>query len=174
MNENSQHTIDRRVIERYTDQPARLPTDVRVAIEDAWNGRPVQLYALVDLDAGMRLQEAWLALGPAEIAVATRHGGDWAVHSFPRSRVEAIRETPGLSGSTLVFLGRPDEPALGIVRYTHRQRRAVENVRFVLAQELEGRTVPVSDGTGCRSVSASWPRHSLRPSASCRPTWPGT
>lgn len=157
MNENSQHTIDRRVIERYTDQPARLPTDVRVAIEDAWNGRPVQLYALVDLDAGMRLQEAWLALGPAEIAVATRHGDDWAVHSFPRSRVEAIRETPGLSGSTLVFLGRPDEPALGIVRYTHRQRRAVENVRFVLAQELEGRTVPVSDGDSEYAASVAAP-----------------
>ena len=69
----------------------------------------------------------------------------WSVDSFPRRRIEAIRETPGLSGSTLTFLAEPDEPALAVVRYTHRQRRAVENVRFVLEQELEGRSVPMSD-----------------------------
>jgi ATP-binding cassette subfamily B protein len=145
MGKEPSNTIDLRIIERYTDQPVRMPVDVRTAIEGAWGGRPVQLYALLDLDAGMQLTEAWLALGGERVAIAKRDGGEWEVRSFSRSRVEAIRETPGLSGSTLTFLGAPDEPALAAVRYTHRQRRAVENVRFVLEQELEGRSVPVVD-----------------------------
>ena len=61
-------TIDRQIIERYTDQPVRMPSEVRDAIEGAWGGRPVQLYALADLDAGLRLSEAWLALGDGFLA----------------------------------------------------------------------------------------------------------
>ncbi len=147
MSREHQSTIDRRIVERYTDQPARMPAEVRAAIEGAWGGRPVQLYAMVDLDPGLRLTEAWLALGEDAVAVA-RQGDGWEVRSFLRTAVEAVRESPGLSGSTLTFLGAPDEPALAVVRYTHRQRRAVENVRFVIEQELEGRSVPASDPDG--------------------------
>ncbi len=138
-------TIDRQIIERYTDQPVRMPVEVRSAIEGAWGGRPVQLYALADLDAGMRLSEAWLALGDQALALAHEHDGEWVVTSVPRSRVTALRETPGLSGSALTFLGEPNDPALMLVRYTHRQKRAMENVRFVVEQELKGDEVPVAD-----------------------------
>ena len=94
MIEHNEQTMDRRIIERYTDQPARMPSDVRTAIEGAWGGRPVQLYALLDLDAGMRLSEAWLALGETEVAIAKREGVEWTVQSFARKRIEAIRESP--------------------------------------------------------------------------------
>jgi ATP-binding cassette subfamily B protein len=137
--------VDRQIIARYTDQPERMPPQVRRTIEDAWEGRPVQLYAMADLDAGMRLCEAWLALGPEELAIARRGAAGWDVHSFPRRRVTAVREAAGLSGSTLSFLAEPGEPPLGVVRYTHRQRRAVENVRFVVEQELEGRRIGLVD-----------------------------
>ena len=40
---------DQRIIERYLDQPARLPGDVRVSGESALDG-PVRLYAMIDLD----------------------------------------------------------------------------------------------------------------------------
>ena len=141
----SDSTMDRQIIARYTDQPDRMPAEVRRAIEGEWDGRPVQLYALADLDAGMRLSEAWLALGPEELAVARGGGTGWDVHSVPRRRISAVRETPGLSGSTLAFLAEPGEPPLLVVRYTHRQRRAVENVRFVIEQELEGRRIGLVD-----------------------------
>jgi ATP-binding cassette subfamily B protein len=137
--------MDQEIIDRYTDQPARMPAEVRAAIEDAWGGRPVQLYALTDLDAAFRLTEVWLALGVSHVALARRSRDDWVVTSFARSAVEAVRESPGLSGNTLTFLGEPDEPALGVVRYTHRQRRSVENVRFVVEQDLEGRSVAAAD-----------------------------
>ena len=57
------HHMDREIINRYTDQPAQLPAELRSAIEAEWGGSPVQLYALADLDAGLRLAESWVALG---------------------------------------------------------------------------------------------------------------
>ena len=42
---------DRRIIERYTDQPEALPASIRRAVESRMDGDPVQLYALADLDA---------------------------------------------------------------------------------------------------------------------------
>lgn len=157
MSQNESRTIDAEIVERYTDQPAAMPPAVRAAIEGAWGGRPVQLYALLDLDAGLRLSEAWLALGPDAVAVAEERDGSWAVRSFERARLEGVLEAPGLSGNTLTFLGAPDDPALAIVRYTHRQRRAVENVRFVLEQELEGRTVPETDADREYAASIAGP-----------------
>ena len=41
---------DLEIIRRYTDQPDRLPAELRRRIEQRWGGDPVQLYALADLD----------------------------------------------------------------------------------------------------------------------------
>jgi ATP-binding cassette subfamily B protein len=133
-----------------------MPGTVRAAIEDAWGGRPVLLYALTDLDAGMRLAEVWLALGPEAMALARKKDRGWAVESITRDRIRKLNDTPGLSGNTLTILGEAGEAALAVVRYTHRQRRAVENVRFVLEQGLEGRSVPETDPDEeyARSVAA--------------------
>src|SRR5437762_6912594 len=93
--------LDDHIIERYTAQPTRLPAELRRQIEHAWQGAPVQLYALADLDQSLRLAETWLALGPRHIAVATRDSGGWDVRSIERSSIEAVREAPGLSANTL-------------------------------------------------------------------------
>src|SRR5207248_10846979 len=60
---------------------------------------------------------------------------------------EALREAPGLSANTLSSLGSPGEPALLLVRYTHRQRRTFENLRFILEEQLEvgAREIPAVD-----------------------------
>jgi len=116
--------LDDHIIARYTDQPARLPAELRQKIEHAWQGAPVQLYALADLDQSLRLTDAWLVLGPRHIAVAKRDSEGWEVRSIERSGIEAVREAPGLSANTLTILGTPGEPALALLRYTHRQRRA--------------------------------------------------
>jgi ATP-binding cassette, subfamily B, bacterial len=126
--------LDDQIIARYTAQPARLPAELRREIETAWQGAPVQLYALADLDQSLRLTEAWLALGPRHVAVARQNNGRWEIRSFERRLIQAVREAPGLSANTLTILGTPDEPALALVRYTHRQRRAFENIRFVLEE----------------------------------------
>jgi len=138
--------LDDQIIGRYLGQPLRLPADLRRQIEAAWDGAPVQLYALSDLNHTLRLAESWMALGPSHVAVARRAaGGPWEVQSVARARIEAVREAPGLSANTLTLLGAPGEPALALVRYTHRQRRAFENIRFVLEEQLEGREIAPVD-----------------------------
>ena len=48
----------------------------------------------------------------------------------------------------LTILGAPGEPALAVLRYTHRQRRAIENIAFLLREQIEGRLVPPGDSGG--------------------------
>ena len=138
---------DLEIVARYTDQPATLPPRIRSEIEKGWGDEPVQLYAMVDLDPSMRLVQNWLALGPRHVAVArvASDGGEPELQSFERSRIRELCETPGLSCNVLSILGEPGEPALAVVRYTHRQRKAVENIAFVLERQLEGAEVPTPD-----------------------------
>src|SRR2546428_8582357 len=92
--------LDDHIIARYTAQPTRLPAELRRQIEHAWQGAPVQLYALADLDQSLRLTEAWLALGPRHIAVAKRESAGWKAQSVGPSRIAAVPPTPGLSAHT--------------------------------------------------------------------------
>src|SRR5207248_1413193 len=132
---------------RYTDQPPRLPAELRRQIEASWHGAPVQLYAFADLDHALRLTQVWVALGPGQLSVArpVDGGARWEIDSVERARIQAVREAPGLSASTLTLLGRPGDPPLAVLRYSHRQRRAYENLKFVLEEALEGRAVTAPD-----------------------------
>ncbi len=139
-------TQDTRIIECYTDQPAHMPADLRRRIEDRWDGEPVQLYALADLDDSMSLTRRWFALGPSKAATASqRDDGSWRIDSFERRDVESVREIPGLSSTVLLVLGPAGEAPLATLRYTHRQRRAMENLRFVLEEQIEGRETGHAD-----------------------------
>ncbi|MCG8469384.1 MAG: hypothetical protein MJB57_14455, partial [Gemmatimonadetes bacterium] len=143
------HQQDTEIIRRYTDQPARLPVDLRRQIEGEWGGAPVYLYALADLDPRLRLAETWFVLGRELVALARRAEPDgWRIEHVDRARVRAVRDAPGLSGSVLTLLGAPGEPALARIRFTHRQRRAVENLKFVLEDAIERRErgEPARDG----------------------------
>jgi ATP-binding cassette subfamily B protein len=128
---------DQQIIERYLGQPAWLPDSVRSAGEAALGG-PVRLYAMVDLDEDMSLTERWALLGDRRVALV---GPSGTVEAFDRSEIRGVREEGGLSSTLLHVLAAEGEPPLAELRYTHRQRRAVENLRFVLEQRLEGRSV---------------------------------
>jgi ATP-binding cassette subfamily B protein len=133
---------DLEIVRRYTDQPERLPDPVRREIERALKGEPILLYALVDLDASLRLSSTWIALSPGRVAVA-REGEP--VECFERSRVRELRDSGGLSCNRLALLGDEDTRPLALLRYTQRQRKAIENIAFVLEQEIAGREVPRTD-----------------------------
>jgi ATP-binding cassette subfamily B protein len=136
--------MNHEIISRYIRQPARLPDALRDALAGEWDGQPIQLYALVDLDEALKLHESWLALGAKHVAVARKQGGAWHIDSVERSDVRAIRDVPGLSANTLLILGDDNAPLI-VVRYTQRQRAAVENIRFVLDEALTGRSVALDD-----------------------------
>lgn len=148
---------DRRIIERYTDQPVAMPRELRRAIERRTDGDPVQLYALADLDEGLRLTETWVALGPRQVVVVRPRPGRAAFRTFERSRIRQVRLEPGLSCNTLHFLGDDTEPSLARVRFTHRQRRAMENIQFVVERALEGAQVPEADADRVYAESVAAP-----------------
>lgn len=63
------------------------------------------------------------------------------VQRIDRARVSRIREVRGLSCTTLSLLdgaGAAGAPLVSL-SYTHRQRRTIENIRFVLEQQIAGR-----------------------------------
>jgi ATP-binding cassette subfamily B protein len=145
---DSTHDEHIQIISRYTDQPDRLPAELRRRIEDEWGGKPVQLYAVVDLDSSLRLSQTWVALGPDHIATVSpgTNGSPPRIRSFDRSRIRKLRERPCLSCTVLTFVSdAEDEPVLAVVRYTHRQRRAMENIKFVVEQQIAGHSVEGAD-----------------------------
>ena len=137
---------DLQIVARYTDQPTQLPPELRHAIEKRWDGEPVQLYAMSDLDPSMRLSRIWLALGKEHVAIAREPSiGEPEIQSFERSQIRDLTETPGLSCNVLSIMGGPGEPALAVLRYTQRQRKAIENIAFVIERQLEGVEIPTPD-----------------------------
>src|SRR5437879_5470872 len=153
------HNLDTEIVARYTDQPPRLPAELRRQIEASWHGAPVQLYAFADLDHALRLTQVWVALGPGQLSVARplERGDQWEIESVERAHIQAVREAPGLSASTLTILRRPGDPPLAVLRYSHRQRRAFENLKFVLEEALEGRAVAAPDADQEYAASVAGP-----------------
>ena len=127
------------MITRYTDQPVRMPNDVRKQIETLWKGEKIQLYAMADLDDSMKFVCKWIALGSSKIAIIepSNNCGDVNINIFQRSQVKAIWETPGLSCTILTLLADNNQPALATLRYTNRQRKAMENIKFILQQKVD-------------------------------------
>src|SRR5690349_473701 len=151
--------LDHEIVARYTDQPARLPAGLRRRIETSWHGAPVQLYALADLDHALRLTQVWVALGPDQLAVARPLDGHdrWEITTVARARIQAVREAPGLSANTLTILGRASDPPLAALRYSHRQRHAFENLKFVLEEAIAGRQVAPPDADAAYAASVARP-----------------
>src|SRR5437763_16165175 len=117
------HNLDTEIVARYTDQPPRLPAELRRQIEASWHGAPVQLYAFADPDHALRLTQVWVALGPGQLSVARplERGDQWEIESVERAHIQAVREAPGLSASTLTILGRPGDPPLAVLRSEERR-----------------------------------------------------
>jgi len=166
---------DARIIRRYTNQPAQMPAGLRDRIEAAWGDRPVQLYALADLNERMELDQTWVALGSDHVAVATEANGVFdgngkpeAIRSFERARIKSVRETPGLSCTVMTILGESHEPALAVLRYTHRQRRAMENVKFVIQEAIAGNRVEAKDPDRLYAESVAQPIREAQASVSAK------
>jgi ATP-binding cassette subfamily B protein len=131
------------IFDRYLDQPATLPTEVRRRIERACKGEIIQLYALADLDASLRLCQTWVTLTANYLAVsriADQHI-DENIRVIPRSLVEKVSEQPGLSCTIAHFLQRNMEYPFTTIRFSHRQRGAIGHLLYVLDQQLQGRTL---------------------------------
>jgi ATP-binding cassette subfamily B protein len=155
---------DFELIDLYTDQPSRLPAEQRAAVARATTEEPIA-YALVDLDASLRLAVGWLALTPRFVVLIP--AGQSAI-ARPRSALSACSIDRGLSCNTLriefdaslAATARDGEEAPELercppllARYTQRQRSAVEK----LVAALEGDTAadaPATPADADRSYAA--------------------
>ncbi|MBC8465688.1 ABC transporter ATP-binding protein [bacterium] len=132
---------------RYTDQPESMPEDLRRKIEKHWDGHLIQLYAMADLNPSMKLSQIWVALGQDNLVVVRKdEEGEDLLNNISISQIKSLRETPGLSNTTLSFLEEPGEAPLAVLRYTHRQRHAIEKIKFIIKQRIKGREVEHDKG----------------------------
>lgn len=115
-------------VQRYTRQSADLPRPVRQAL--AAGGEPVLIFALADLDSALRQGATWIAVTASRV-----HGfaadGTPAFPAIPRTAVKTVRVEQGLSCNHFYIQGG-EGPALAHVRYSHRQRPAMEGVKYLL------------------------------------------
>lgn len=137
---------NRRLIERYLDQPEALPPDIRAMVEGGPDRDAVQYYALADLDSRLHITAEWLIVTDRTLSLF-REGvdGTWERTRIDRTSVDGVHERPGLSCRVITFIAKDASPLLTI-RFTHRQRKAMEIVKFILEQKPED--TASSDATG--------------------------
>jgi ATP-binding cassette subfamily B protein len=136
-----------------------LPVALRSQIERQIDGQPVQLYALADLDLSMQLCEIWVVLSQDHLVIA-ESVDDSSHYDFKIINLESIgtvRETTGLSCSSLLIGGPTDDTRLAILRYSHRQRRAMENIRYLLDQRIAGCDIQPEDADQVYASSITQP-----------------
>jgi len=144
---------DSDIIERYTDQPSRLPESLRRAIVDQQTtdtAPSIVAYALSDLDERLALARSWLVLSTSEVVLAKeRANGSHELTRFARAGLAKVELSSGLSCHVLRVYG--ESPAVGSasplceLRFTHRQRRCMEGIAFLLEQVAGGKPLEARD-----------------------------
>ena len=152
---------NRSLIDRYTEQPSTLPEAIRSEVEALFGGGAegvIQLYAFADLNAQLKLDGQWICLGAHYVALSKElDPGDIDTQLVARSKIQHVREIPGLSCTTLILEGDADEAPLLKIRYSHRQQQSISGIVFVLKQALEGASYATPDADDHYADSGATP-----------------
>ena len=148
---------NRELIDYYTDQPSALPDWLREKIDGMWGSAAVQFYALADLDEAMKLGHTWVVLSGDQVTLAQTNGDGTCkeLRSFERSRVKATHQRVGLSCMVLTLEGADGEAPLAQLRYTHRQRRSMESLKYILDQQAKGEEAGLGDADEVYAAAVS-------------------
>jgi ATP-binding cassette subfamily B protein len=133
---------DQALIARFLDQPVALPESLSQKLSA--HQERVRLYALADLNPQSKDRDAWLILTDKGIVEADEANPVTSWKRADRSSIRAVREASGLSGGWLGFYDG-DGLLLAEARFSNRQKRSFEQLRFMVQQELDGRTPPTPD-----------------------------
>ncbi|RYZ01464.1 MAG: ABC transporter ATP-binding protein [Myxococcales bacterium] len=139
MSSEQRHFDDHDILERYTDQPRTLPERVRRLVRG-----DLVSYALSDLNETLRFAQTWLVLSNAELLVATKESRPDRV---ARAQLGKVELSSGLSCHVLRVYRKGSEQAAPLVelRFTHRQRRGMEGLAFLLEQAAAGQPLTARD-----------------------------
>ena len=133
--ENEGMLTDEGLISKTLQQPAVIPEEVSAKVEELWLADQIFLYAMVDLDEGLNLRASWVVLGQKRLAIARLTEDDiWAIQDIQRSEIHDVVESPGLSAFRVEIKMSHGSVVL---RYTHRQKRAVGHLLYMIKQEVE-------------------------------------
>jgi ATP-binding cassette, subfamily B, bacterial len=130
---------DHVILQRYTDQPSSLPERVRRLVRG-----DLVSYALSDLDEALCFSRTWLVLSNAELLLAPHSG---RLVRVSRAELGKVELSTGLSCHVLRVYrkGGEQSPPLVDLRFTHRQRRSMEGLAFLLEQAAQGKPLEARD-----------------------------
>ncbi len=118
-------------IRHYTQQPAALPDALLREITTVSPGDPVLLYGLADLDGALAQRHTWVVLTRDCLYLAD--GVSLSISArIARDSIGEVQSVTGLSCSQLFLLGRAGGEALAHLHYSHRQRHAMEGIKYLL------------------------------------------
>ena len=141
MSSSTKLSTDQTLIRRFLDQPAELAAPVRAAL--VAEGESIRLYAWADFDASLRLKGRWVVVTDSLVVIAD--DGDASGWSrIRREEIRQVREDSGMSGGWLGLYGEEEKLVAGFT-FTNRQKRAFEQLRFLLQQQLDGHPVKPSN-----------------------------
>ena len=166
MSSNQPFQANQQLIERYLDQPSVLPKEIRTLIENKPTPDKVQFYALADLNTELQITTEWLVLSEHRVSLVKKNGsGAWERVGVDRSAVDSVHERPGLSCHVLTFMAADTSPLL-TVRFTHRQQKAMEIIKFILDQNQEDEPIDESTGNNAYADALAGPIREARASVS--------
>jgi ATP-binding cassette, subfamily B, bacterial len=157
-----QRFTDRDILARYTEQATELPASLRLAAVGTSGQHLLVSYALADLDEQLALSSTWVVLSTYELIVAKpRADGTHELRRVPGHALKKLELTTGLSCHVLRVFGCEAEHGartpLVELRFTHRQRRSMEGIAFLLEQMIKGVTLEPRDADALYAQSVAEP-----------------
>lgn len=127
---NKQSSVSER-IHHYTRQPHVLPEGILSKMVAEAPGEALLVYGLADLDENLKQHHTWVLLTPVRVCVFDGDGGALRANIL-REYISEVQSVTGLSCSQLFLLGGEDGAALAHFHYSHRQRHALEGIKYLL------------------------------------------
>ncbi len=141
MSSSSKLSTDQSLIRRFLDQPSELAAPVRAVL--LAGGEAIRLYAWADFDSALELKGRWVVVTDSLVVIAGE-GDPEGWQRIRREDVRQVREDSGMSGGWLGIYGDGENLLAGL-SFTNRQKRAFEQLRFLLQQQLDGHPVKPSN-----------------------------
>ncbi len=119
-------------IKRYLNQEVKLHEEAKELITKHELGK-ITLYALIDLNDQLKLENSWLILTNTHVVTITgsTERSFSIANSFMLSEISDIREVRSLSCTSLVFMSAGKSKALAKFQFTHRQKVIMGHIKYL-------------------------------------------
>lgn len=120
-------------IKQYYQQSHRLPQEIKQAVNLKTN-EDVFFYAHYDLDENFKFANGWVILTDSFLVQAV---GNEIKHTISFDEIAKVVEVSATSCSSLSFVKADDLPALTTLRFTHRQKVNLSQLKYLVEGKIE-------------------------------------